>query len=359
MSREKATSGVAQDAHVLGRADLAGRGAAAGLGQHVVDHGPDHPAHRLQPQDAGRRAPDSRRAALASDAARSAASPRSSSRLKSPACSAVVHVVVVVGDVVGERGDLGLGRGPAVEPQVVVGVELGDRRSRTARSSLSVTGPLCLMTPSSVSQVRFRPVEARIAALQLGDHAEGLHIVVEAAVGRPSAPAARPRRRGRTADGRGRGPARWSRRGRRPGPAPWPASGRSAPPPGEWVRRVRKWSPSWATKTWVFSFSRRKAEAWMMRSRSRAKGVRVRLSAPATLRPAGLGGVFGVGERWAGSWRPSNPSVRQPLGRSRRAPSYSPGVSFVLTDMTQHRTHPLPVRRPAHPRHRQGRGPGR
>ena len=46
----------------------------------------------------------------------------------------------------------------------------------------------------------------------------------------------------------------------------------------EWVRRVRKWSPSWATKTWVFSFSLRKAEVWMIRSRSRANGVRVRLS---------------------------------------------------------------------------------
>ena len=47
----------------------------------------------------------------------------------------------------------------------------------------------------------------------------------------------------------------------------------------EWVSRVRYWSPSWATNTWVFSFSRRNAEVWMMRSRSRANGVRVRLSA--------------------------------------------------------------------------------
>src|SRR5712692_8499834 len=41
-----------------------------------------------------------------------------------------------------------------------------------------------------------------------------------------------------------------------------------------WVRRIRKWSPSGARKTWVLCASRRKALAWRMRSRSRWKAVR-------------------------------------------------------------------------------------
>ena len=42
-----------------------------------------------------------------------------------------------------------------------------------------------------------------------------------------------------------------------------------------WVRRVRKWSPSWNTKTCVLCFRRRKAVAWMIRSRSRWNSLRV------------------------------------------------------------------------------------
>src|SRR4051812_33806387 len=41
-----------------------------------------------------------------------------------------------------------------------------------------------------------------------------------------------------------------------------------------WVRRVRKLSPSWKTKTWVLYWRRRKAREWMIRSRSRPKGER-------------------------------------------------------------------------------------
>ena len=58
-------------------------------------------------------------------------------------------------------------------------------RSRSAGGSgASVSGPLCLTRPSSVSQVRLSPSNSGVAALERGDDAQGLGVVVEAAVGR-------------------------------------------------------------------------------------------------------------------------------------------------------------------------------
>ena len=49
------------------------------------------------------------------------------------------------------------------------------------RHAAPVSGPLCLTSPSSVSQAEVQPVELGIAALQPGDDAQRLGIVVEAA----------------------------------------------------------------------------------------------------------------------------------------------------------------------------------
>ena len=70
-----------------------------------------------------------------------------------PGAQAVVDIVVVIGDVVGQGGDLRLGAGPARKLEIVARDVFGDR-SRASRRSI---GPLCLTVPSSVSQVRLSP----------------------------------------------------------------------------------------------------------------------------------------------------------------------------------------------------------
>ena len=78
---------------------------------------------------------------------------------------AVVDVMGVIGDVVGDGRDLRLERGKAPELQIVVrDCNRKCRRECRARDSdqpacplRSVSGPLCLTMPSSVSQVRLSP----------------------------------------------------------------------------------------------------------------------------------------------------------------------------------------------------------
>ena len=132
----------------------------------------------------------------------------------------------------------------------------------------------CLRMPSRVSNVRFRPSKARVALLELVDDAQALQVVLEAAVLRHAVVRARPGRRGRTACGRGRAPARSPR----PGPRSAAGCARSSAPicatSSECVSRVRNRSPSWLTKTCVLYSSRRNAVEWTMRSRSRWNSVR-------------------------------------------------------------------------------------
>ena len=52
------------------------------------------------------------------------------------------------------------------------------------RPLASRIGPLCFTRPSCVSKAEVQPVEERVAALELGDDAQALRIVVEALIGR-------------------------------------------------------------------------------------------------------------------------------------------------------------------------------
>ena len=80
----------------------------------------------------------------------------------------VVDVVGVIGDVVGDRGDLRLGAGEAPQLEVLQPAVVEDRLRHAALAvapdrlcrARSVSGPLCLTRPSSVSQVRLSPSKA-------------------------------------------------------------------------------------------------------------------------------------------------------------------------------------------------------
>ena len=69
----------------------------------------------------------------------------------------------------------------------------------TSLPSASISGPLCLISPSRVSQVRLSPSKRGIAALEPGDDAQRLGVVVEAAVSGHQARPAPARRHGRRA----------------------------------------------------------------------------------------------------------------------------------------------------------------
>ena len=96
---------------------------------------------------------------------------------------AVGEVVVVVGDVVGDRRDLGLGAGVGVELEVVVGVVLGEREGNLAPRSDNhgsvVLGDALERLPGQVE-----PVELGVVRLQPRHDLDRLGVVVEAAVGR-------------------------------------------------------------------------------------------------------------------------------------------------------------------------------
>ena len=62
-----------------------------------------------------------------------------------------------------------------------------------------------------------------------------------------------------------------------------------------WVRRVRKKSPTWLTKTCVLYWSLRKAELWMMRSRVALPGAARGGFGLRVQAAAGGGGLDGVG----------------------------------------------------------------
>ena len=109
-----------------------------------------------------------------------------SARSKQAGPQAILHVVAVIGDVVGDRGGLRLEAGEAMRAPDPAAP--GRRGWRTAAAAgmrpIAVprhraSGPLCLTSPSSVSQREVQPVEGRIATLQLSDHAQALGVVVE------------------------------------------------------------------------------------------------------------------------------------------------------------------------------------
>ena len=122
----------------------------------VVDHGGDHAPDRPR-----RRA---RRLGIAGAARPPASSgPASGTSTEiverdEPGAQAVVEVVGVVGDVVGERRHLRLRRRPSCELERAPVLQATRHLARTAVSvGPPASGPLCLARPSSVSQVRLSP----------------------------------------------------------------------------------------------------------------------------------------------------------------------------------------------------------
>ena len=96
-----------------------------------------------------------------------------------PGAQAVVQVVVVIGDVVGHRRHLRLGAGMGVEPQVPVGVDLGQRPGPGGGHRAVVLGDAFERFPRQVEAV-----EAGVVAFQPGHDPQRLGVVVEAAVWR-------------------------------------------------------------------------------------------------------------------------------------------------------------------------------
>ena len=147
-------------------------------------------------------------------------------RLEQLRAQAVVEVVAVIGDVVGQRGDLRLRRGIGVQRQRMSRVVFGDIGGRLAQRAV-VLGQALQRLPAQVE-----PVEGGVAALQQRHHAQALRIVIEAAERLHGQRPAPPPRHGRTAGGRGRGRAPAPRSGPRRVAVRARPSGRSATPPG-------------------------------------------------------------------------------------------------------------------------------
>ena len=94
---------------------------------------------------------------------------------------AVVHVVIVIGDVVRERRDLRLRRRKRVEPQILPRV-VGHDRAPGRVAQLRRHRPVVLDHPFQGLPGQVQSVKGGVAPLQPRDHAEGLHVVIKARV---------------------------------------------------------------------------------------------------------------------------------------------------------------------------------
>ena len=171
----------AEGAHILDRGDAALFGPAAGLADQILDHQADQVAHRFVREAAALHA---RPAFL--DLAEGLAHHRQRHEVvdgEEAGPQAVVDVVIVVGDVVAERGDLRLRAGIGGEFEGMDGVVAGDRfRQRIigepGQQRAVVLGDAFQRLPGEVEAV-----EGRIAGLQLGHQADRVGVMVEAAIG--------------------------------------------------------------------------------------------------------------------------------------------------------------------------------
>ena len=95
----------------------------------------------------------------------------------------VVHIVVVVGDVVGQGRGLGFRRSEARQPQIMAGAVLRDgAEGRIVQPVLD--RPIVLDHPLQRLPAQIQAVEVGVAALQPGQQPKGLDVVVEPAIGR-------------------------------------------------------------------------------------------------------------------------------------------------------------------------------
>ena len=196
-----------------------------------------------------------------------------------PGPQAVVEVVVAVRDVVRDRGDLRLQRRVPIRRQAGEERVLGHHPGRGC-----LEGAVVLEQPLQRLAGEVQPVEAGVAPFEPGHDAEGLQVMIEAA------------ERGQRLVQRGLAGmaegavAQVVREGNgfrqvlvdpeHPGQGPGDLGHLQ-----ECVSRVRKWSPSKLTKTWVLYSSRRNGIECTIRSRSRWKALRNELEGSGTARP--------------------------------------------------------------------------
>ena len=103
---------------------------------------------------------------------------------KQPGAQAVVYVMRVVGDVVGDRRALRLETGIFVEPEVEEFGKVADRlRDRAFQALPAGVGERAVVLDQALQRLpgEVQPVELGIAAFQPGDDAQRLGVVVEAA----------------------------------------------------------------------------------------------------------------------------------------------------------------------------------
>ena len=97
---------------------------------------------------------------------------------------AVIDIMIVVGDVVGERGDLSLDRRISAKLEILPRDIGKDRLGHRLRGVRPKQRPVMLDQPLERFKGQVQPVEARIFPLELGDHAQRLGVMVEAALPR-------------------------------------------------------------------------------------------------------------------------------------------------------------------------------
>ena len=90
--------------------------------------------------------------------------------------------MIVVGDVVGKRGKLRFDRGEAIEREILPPAIIGDGARDGMGRIAGVQRAVVLDETFERLPGEIEPVEARIFPLELGDDAQGLGVVVEAAL---------------------------------------------------------------------------------------------------------------------------------------------------------------------------------
>ena len=90
-----------------------------------------------------------------------------------PGPDPIIDVMIVVGDLVCEVGELRL------QPRLL---RLSRKRCPISPSSRALDGAQCLRMPSRHSKVRFSPGKSRVALFELIDRAQRLQVVLKAAV---------------------------------------------------------------------------------------------------------------------------------------------------------------------------------
>ena len=186
--RRKADQRRIKRAHFLDARDVRLGDAPLALGDCVLDEMGDQPAHEFMNEARGLKARVQRRDLFANCAQvidRGDVVQRDQSGAK-----AIVDVMRIIGDVVGESRRLRLGAGEKVK------LEVGDRvifDKRRRQPAAGIAGHRRAIRPQQRAIVLYQPfqrlecqikaIEGGVTLLQLGDDAKRLRIVIEAAIG--------------------------------------------------------------------------------------------------------------------------------------------------------------------------------